>query len=386
MTSWGHLSPLTARPDPHQNARRIDLGQEPVPRHQNQDTIVIALAVAEGTAPDWVHLLPGGRFDGTANGGSGPWDLRDPRAVISASMAAGRPLVIDYDHQTDFGARPNVGGTARAAGWITEIEARTDGLWAKVEWTKEGADAVAGKAYRYLSPVFMFDKDDKAVSQVLRAALTNNPALTLTAIASQGDPDDMDDLKAIAAKLGLPEKSTADDILAKVAEIQAAAAAADQAPLAAIAKAAGLAEDAKAEDITAAVAGLAEKSTGADPDPAKFVPMEQYQALAGRVTSLETATADEKATAAVDDAIKAGKLVPAQRDWGLAYARKDLDGFNKFVGAQPTIIQSGSTMTIVPGDDGNGGALDAGQMAVCKGLGLDPEDYKKTLAADKGRA
>ena len=40
--------------------------------------------------------------------------------VIATTQAyAGKmALVIDYDHQTEFAAKPGVGGTAKASGWI----------------------------------------------------------------------------------------------------------------------------------------------------------------------------------------------------------------------------------------------------------------------------
>ena len=73
--------------------------------------------------------------------------------------------------------RPGVGGTAKAAGWIKAMELRDDGIWGQIEWTESGAAAVAGKEYRYLSPVFTFDKSGQ-VKRLLRASLINNPALT----------------------------------------------------------------------------------------------------------------------------------------------------------------------------------------------------------------
>jgi hypothetical protein len=127
----------------------------------------------------------GGKFNGPAGGGKGPWRLTDAAAVITASLAGGRDLVIDYDHQSEYSARPGVGGTAPAAGWITQLEHREDGIWGQVTWTEAGAAAVAAREYRYLSPVFQFDAAGQA-KRLLRAGLTNTPALNLTAVAAEG--------------------------------------------------------------------------------------------------------------------------------------------------------------------------------------------------------
>jgi Mu-like prophage I protein len=55
------------------------------------------------------------------------------------------------------------------------------------------------------------------------------------------------------------------------------------------------------------------------------------------ISELRGQRASEKAIAQVDAAIAAGKLVPAQREWALAYCAADATGFNRFVGAQPAL-------------------------------------------------
>ena len=133
-------------------------------------------------APEWIELLPAGVFYG--RDGRGPFRLNDPAAVIastiSTQMNAGLP--IDYDHATDFGAPE--GRPAPAAGWIRELEVRGGALWGRVEWTARAADSIVAREYRYVSPVFQFDPNDGAVTRLLRAGLTNNPNLHLTAIAA----------------------------------------------------------------------------------------------------------------------------------------------------------------------------------------------------------
>ena len=85
-------------------------------------------------------------------------------------------LLIDVDHESlDAGKR------TEAAGWIADLQARPDGLWAKIRWTDAGLQAVSGGRYRFLSPLFRKDKcaplDDKRLRPLMlvNCALTNDP-------------------------------------------------------------------------------------------------------------------------------------------------------------------------------------------------------------------
>jgi phage I-like protein len=142
-----------------------------------------ATRLAESTMPpEWIELIPAGDFKG--RDGRGPFRLSNPARVIAATtvlqMDAGLP--IDYDHATDLGAPE--GRPAPAAGWICAFEAREGALWGKVDWTAHGADAVATREYRYVSPVFEYAEGGEVV-RLLRAGLTNNPNLYLTAISAK---------------------------------------------------------------------------------------------------------------------------------------------------------------------------------------------------------
>src|SRR5205814_1362938 len=125
--------------------------------------------------------IPAGTFFG--RDGRGPYQFDDPAGVIAATralqMAAGLP--IDYDHATDFGAP--AGHAAPAAGWIRELAVRDGALWGRVEWTDRAAAAIRAREYRYVSPVFQFTPEGGRVTRLLRAGLTNNPNLHLTAIS-----------------------------------------------------------------------------------------------------------------------------------------------------------------------------------------------------------
>ena len=74
-------------------------------------------------------------------------------------------------------------------------------------------------------------------------------------------------------------------------------------------------------------------------------------------------------------------MTPAQKEWALGYAKSDLDGFTKFVGAAPTL--TASQMRAAKRQGNEGGELGDEQMAVCKALGLDPKKYAETLKAEQ---
>lgn len=131
----------------------------------------VALPAVGGKVPDWVHLLPAGQI--RTVDGRGPYRVAS-MAQIASQLATGGRLPIDENHATDLGGR--LGMPAPARGWITALQARSDGLWGKVEWTAEGRRLIADKAYVGLSPAILHTASGDVV-KVLRASLTNTPNL-----------------------------------------------------------------------------------------------------------------------------------------------------------------------------------------------------------------
>ena len=369
-----------------------------------------------GDAPEWVQLLPAGRF--TGRDGRGPYTLADAAAVIDASrrQSPDGKLPIDYDHQTDFGARAGVGGTAPAAGWIVELQARADGIWARVEWTERARQHVAGREYRFLSPVFAHTKQGGEIVAVLRASLTNTPNLDLTAVASRGGTTDPNggtmDLAQLKQALGL-SADAGDDAVLQAAQSAAGArtrlqeiaqalgqnamddpaklvqaaqhvrATADALPK--VAQSLGLDPHVAADKLVAKTQELATaaQSAGQPPDPNRYVPRDQYDGLAQRVSALETAQTTQAATQRADAAIQAGKIPPANRDWAITYAARDPQGFDQFVANQPGVLAGGE---VVPGGQpANGGdaaaTLTHTEKQVCAQMGLDEDAYLKVKTA-----
>ncbi|WP_122050364.1 phage protease [Asaia bogorensis] len=161
-----------------------------------------------GQVPEWMHVLPAGRF--TGRNGVGPFVLDDAQAVIQASLADGK-IAIDVNHATDLkGAR---GEHAPAVGWISAMEARADGIWAKPQFNKAGRHMMSELEYRGVSPVIDSAPSGR-VQRILRVALTNTPNLTLTTLHSSQTSETSMDPEEIRALLGLAPDATDDELRA----------------------------------------------------------------------------------------------------------------------------------------------------------------------------
>jgi len=328
--------------------------------------------------PEWIHLMTPGQLN--ARDGR-RFLLRDPGAVVQASLAVSRELVIDYEHQTDLA--PKNGQPAPAAGWIKDLAVRADGIWGRVKWNDRAAEMIRAREYRFLSPTFTHTPDaSHEVKIILRAALTNNPALELTALATNQDGDPVMEkfLLALAKALGLGDDADQDQVLAALN-----AKLGDLALLTALATAVrgalDLDDNADEKAIATAIDGLkqnvATASASADPDPAKFVPIAQVTELSNQIATLTASLNDDKATAAVDQAMKDGKLPPALKDWGTDYAKRDLAGFVAYCSANPVLVKPGSD---VPNTAPKvaAGELGEADKSICAALGVNTEAYLKT--------
>ena len=264
--------------------------------------------------PREILLVPAGEVRMRPHDGREPFHNPDPAAVVAASRELRLDLPIDYEHQMDR-SKEN-GQPAPAAGWIKQLFERAGAVWGEVEWTERATAMIAAKEYRFISPVFLHDKA-RTVKAVLGAALTNDPAMFMQALAraSASTTEGRMDPKELRAALCLPAEATDEQVIAA-----AKAAAAAATGLKAVAKAAGLAETATADEVETKVKATA---SARQPDPEAYVPRAEFDRVSQRLNTVETERAEERATAAVDAAVTAGKIAPAQRDWAGDYAAAD---------------------------------------------------------------
>ena len=247
-----------------------------------------------------MQILPAGKFDLTDK--RGPWVVKDMASVIAASRAdLERGMPVDMDHALDRHNRAE----APAAGWIEEMAAREDGIWARIAWTPTGKAKIEGREYRFISPVVMVTKTGGEVLAIKRAGLTNAPAIAM---------------KALCAAEGDAAKEAPTDEAAIVAMLREALGAPADMPVPELIK--------RARTILAAA-----DTTRTDNAPAKE--------LASSYMSLLAEVHEGKIEAALERCRDAGKVVPANEEWAYELASRDLPLFERWEAGAPALVSLG---------------------------------------------
>ena len=128
----------------------------------------------ESNGLHWIQAMPLGEYEHPLHGKIEITPERIQRFAANVkAQVRGTDLDIDYDHKAK---------TDEAAGWVKDAEARPDGLWLAVEWTKDALTKIKNKAYRYFSPEFVdswtHPKTKQKYNDVLfGGGLTNRPFL-----------------------------------------------------------------------------------------------------------------------------------------------------------------------------------------------------------------
>jgi hypothetical protein len=173
------------------------------------------LASDEGDAVKWLQAMPMGTYQHPTFG----------EIPINATTVAefadnvtnnvrGQELDIDYDHKAL---------TGDAAGWVKGAQARPDGLWLGIQFTKSALAKLKEKAYRYFSPEFTREWTHPSTGVVHKnvlfgGALTNRPFLkgilpiNLSEVIPENSGEYM--LEELRKLLGLPDTATEAEVLA----------------------------------------------------------------------------------------------------------------------------------------------------------------------------
>lgn len=327
----------------------------------------VADQVEMAVLPEWIRILPRGQVELS--------DSREPFEVDTAALAAlvanfrsrGVDLVIDYEHQSLQGER------APAAGWIKELEARPDGLWAQVEWTRQAREYLLSKEYRYFSPVLRLDPATRRPTALMHLGLTNVPAIkrlpplvakwggeagtaaaerTGSEVQTAGVPgqEERKNMDQIRAWLGLGPEVTDAAVASRILEVWGELAAALNLP-----------SDASPAQIKGALAACQAGTASLT---------ERTAELAALKARLEA----EAAAKAVDEALQAGKVSPAQKEWALEYFRRDPEGFTTYVDRAPKLVPLGERLGLRE-EERTSAALAPEELALCRSLNLAPEIY-----------
>lgn len=313
-------------------------------------------------------IIPSGTFDAPngAMSGNGPWVLNDQdgQALVDKLNSSGIDVVVDYEHQTMLTAEN--GKPAPAAGWLLKggfVWNPELGLVATaIRWTNEAAEMIREGEYRYISPVFSYNKKGVPLS-LLSVALTNTPALTQLqelAIASiqrgspmetqeqqstneqfkdtpmvtaiQQPPEQINDAPVVVASLTTPAQSTA-------------TASALQHPM---------------------IAALTNQVAALGADNAKL-----RNEMAVLQNQLSTSARDGIITAALSD----GRLLPAMEKWARAVSIEELSDY--LGSAQPIVAALTATQTQgkKPVTKENESGLSDDDLAICNQMQIDPKVF-----------
>jgi phage I-like protein len=332
-------------------------------------SLFLSLNFESGALPSAIELVPAGTLIQGRDGRT--WKKGDPQKVALASMARFPRLVIDENHATDLAAPK--GGASPAMGWMTNLRTGEGGsIWADVEWTKRGEQAVLNREYRFISPVFLYDEQGE-ITVVLRAALTNVPNLQLPALNSERpelitQEESMN--KALCTAMGLSETATEAEVVAAVLALQSKAA------------------------LNAAKPDAAQTQTDTSKvDLAVYAPRADLNAMEVRALAAEKQLAEHDAAhlkqeteATVDEAIKNRKIAPASRAEHLALCatKEGFEAFKKIAAATPAIIGTEAQAPEgAPPAAGGGAALNAEETATYKAMGYTGEEIKKIKEGTK---
>jgi phage I-like protein len=321
------------------------------------------------TLPAWIRVLPRGRVELVDNRAPLEVDEESLVTIVEAFHARGVDLVIDYEHQSLQGQR------APAAGWIKELQARPDGLWARVEWTPQAQEHLQQKEYRYFSPVLRLDPETRKPVALLQVALTNVPAIkhlpalvaryggeaewaaatpAVPVAAFQGPGEEH--LEQLKGLLGLAPEAAEAALWPRLREVFRDLALTLELPAAA-----------SASQLQGAVAAL---KAGA----------QRLSQVQEELDTLKERLAAEAAAQTVAAALQAGKVTPAQKDWALEYCRRDPEGFHTYVTLAPRLVPCGAELPGIKEEHQEMGDLSAEELGLCHSLLLSPQQYFRAKA------
>jgi len=126
-------------------------------------------------------------------------------------------------------------------------------------------------------------------------------------------------------------------------------------------------------DVLEAVKGMKEKAESKEAE----VSLAEHEDVKGKVAKLEQTLAERDRDTVVANAIHAGKVTPAQKEWADKYALADPEGFVTFVEAQPVVVdltEKGG------GNDGEDVQLTEAELRMAETMRVSKEDL---IAAKK---
>lgn len=340
----------------------------------------VAVCAFDLSSGNGLQLFPAGAFnavDGRPHDVESWYiDAAIAQRIIDNLSGRKNRMVIDYEHQT-LNAAKN-GQPAPAAGWINpqSLEWRDgEGLFVTdYEWTPPAKQYIDNKQYAFLSPVFPYNNKTGAVAGLLHVGLVNDAGIDgmaeVVATKFNHEPHQQEiPMDKLLKLLGLKDDAGEDEVLAACKALQDQVASHEQ-QMAAL----------KAQH-GEQVAALKADATG-DVDPAKYVPVSVFEDLKTEVVALKASAQNSEVDDLVSKGLADGKLLPAQESWAKDLGTKTgVAALKSYLDATPAIAALKGQQTAGRKNDDGTITLSDEQIAVCKQLGIDQDDYIKTLEA-----
>ncbi len=333
--------------------------------------------------PDGYFKSHDGRpFDVPANA----WLLDQAAYELLKSTASTRTndYHFDYEHQT-LHAEEN-GKPAPASGWFNPSDLEYvpgEGLYAlNVRWTPSARAHLKNDEYRFISPVFHYDKQTGRPTKLRHFALTNDPAVDgmdkVAVLKSQTNPENgettMNAAQKLLSLLGITvdgDKITDTDYTQATTALTALKAKADEADT--LTNQLSNAND--------AVAALKANSPN-EVNLAKYVPVETYNALHTQMVALKSTSATQTVDQEVSKAKQDGRIIASEEEYltslgnqqGIAALKAVLDARSPIA----SLSAQQTTHAPKPENDKDGlAALTAEDKYAADQLGMSHATYAK---------
>ena len=177
----------------------------------------IEKTIAPGETVPGVQLCPFGEYQGQQR--LQVCDRQAFEQVIADWREGGaKEILMDFEHKSEV---DKIDSDTRAAAWIANLAIDDErGLVGDLKFTDEGADAVANRRLRFLSPVWPLDEEGRP-THLKSVALTNTPNIPVAPVLNKAQPGDTnvedtkenENMDKIKTALGLAPEASEEDVL-----------------------------------------------------------------------------------------------------------------------------------------------------------------------------
>ena len=177
----------------------------------------IEKTIAPGETVPGVQLCPFGEYQGQQR--LQVCDRQAFEQVIADWREGGaKEILMDFEHKSEV---DKIDSDTRAAAWIANLAIDDErGLVGDLKFTDEGADAVANRRLRFLSPVWPLDEEGRP-THLKSVALTNTPNIPVAPVLNKAQPGEVnvedtkenENMDKIKEALGLAPEASEEDVL-----------------------------------------------------------------------------------------------------------------------------------------------------------------------------